>query len=419
MPQPTHEARREGLVRHGVLPHVDAHLAVGRAVAAGDAHVLLHGDPEPPDLLDEPEERGHGAAETAPDARAHERVETHAEDPREHRPDREPVPLLHAEREGGEGRVLAAHRPVDPDDRGRGERDEQDRVDRDLLDRPRPRRLLRQVAERLPRRVGEAAAAADPRAVEALAEEEREQRKRDERAREAPEDDQERVLEDDRRVEVLDLERPEVGEVVLLVAEDLQHDRQEEREHDLHRDDAQRPHAVVRAVAVPPQEEEPARDDRERVDGAVEDPLALERLRQAEARAERFRHRLEQVEAQADRGDRAEVENDVGREEQGGEDPGDPPAAAHVVLVRVEEPRLHQSAPTADGSGLPGCPPGAADDDARRLTSPLPPARPRGSAATAPRRTAPRRGERAPSRGSGALRSSRRRARGSTASRAC
>ena len=79
-------------------------------------------------------------------------------------------------------------------------------------------RLLRQVAERLAGRVREPAAAADPRAVEALAEEEREQRERDQRAEEAPGHDQERLLQDHRRVEVLDLQRPEVREVVLAAA---------------------------------------------------------------------------------------------------------------------------------------------------------------------------------------------------------
>src|SRR6266487_6176448 len=52
-------------VGHGVLADVDAHLAVGGAVPAGDAHVLLHRDAEPPELLDEAEERRHGAAEAA------------------------------------------------------------------------------------------------------------------------------------------------------------------------------------------------------------------------------------------------------------------------------------------------------------------------------------------------------------------
>jgi len=74
--------------------------------------------------LHEAEERGHRASKPAPHARAHERVETDPEDARKHRPDREAVPLLHPEREGGEGRVLAADHPVDPDDRGRGEGEE-------------------------------------------------------------------------------------------------------------------------------------------------------------------------------------------------------------------------------------------------------------------------------------------------------
>ena len=58
------------------------------------------------------------------------------------------------------------------------------------------------------------------------------------------------------RVEVLDLERPEVAEVVLAVGEDLHHEGQREREHDLHRDHHARADALVAAVAVAANDEE-------------------------------------------------------------------------------------------------------------------------------------------------------------------
>jgi hypothetical protein len=64
------------------------------------------------------------------------------------------------------------------------------------LDPPGLRRLARQVAEGLACRVGEPAAAAHPRAVEALPERVGQQRKCDERPEEAVGQDQEGLLED-------------------------------------------------------------------------------------------------------------------------------------------------------------------------------------------------------------------------------
>src|SRR5688572_23463126 len=49
----------EALVSLGVRADVDAHLAIGAAVATRDAHVRLHADPKAPELLDEPERRRH------------------------------------------------------------------------------------------------------------------------------------------------------------------------------------------------------------------------------------------------------------------------------------------------------------------------------------------------------------------------
>ena len=276
-------------------------------------------------------------------------------------------------------------------------------MDRDLLDGPRTRGLLRQVAERLAGGVREAAAAADPGAVEALAEEERQQREGDQRAEEAPADDQERLLQDHRRVQVLDLERPEVREVVLVPAEHLQHQRQHEREHDLDRDDAAGANDLVAARAVAPQEEGPSRDHRQRVDRTVEQPLALERLRQAEGRAERLGRGLQHVEAQPERGDRAEVQQQVRDDQYQRERPGEPRAVARGMPVRVHQAYLHRRLPR--GAAALNVPP-------RRSRTP-------GSEARAPRRTAPARGAAAPTRAAAARRSRRAAARGPSASRAC
>src|SRR4030095_12679853 len=101
-------------------------------------------------------------------------------------------------------------------DDGSDDGEAQSGVARTLLESPSLSGLVGEVPPGLAERVGEAAAPADPRAIEALAEEIPEKGAGDERAEEAPHDDQERLRQDDGRVEVLDLERPEVGEVVLL-----------------------------------------------------------------------------------------------------------------------------------------------------------------------------------------------------------
>src|SRR5262245_34813613 len=324
------------LVGLGVGADVDAHLAVGRAVAAGDAHVLLHGDAEPAELLDESQEGGHGAGEAAPDARAHERVEPHAEDAGEDGPHPEAVPLLDPEGEGGELRVALSDRPVEADDHGGDDGERQHRVDGNLLELPGLGGLVREVAPGLPEGVGEAAAAADPRAVEALAQEVAEDGEEDERSQEAPDDDQEGLAEDDGGVEVLDLERPEVGEVVLLLLEDLQHDREREGENDLDEEDAQRTDALVAVVAVPAEEEHAAHQDRQRVEDAVEGPLAVEARSASE--------RLEDVEADAEPGDGAEIEEEVEGHENERHEPSHGLTALDGVVICVEKTRLHGQA---------------------------------------------------------------------------
>ena len=198
MPQPTQAARLTSWFAIAYWPHVDAHLAVGRAVAARDAHVLLHRDAEAAELLDEAEQRRHRAAEAAPDARAHERVEATPMTPENMAPIAKPYQSCTLNAKRAKSGWPLADAPSSPR-RSRSATSASERAPRGS--RPSrslqaARRLVREVPPRLAGGVGEAAAAADPRAVEALAEEVGEEREGHERAEERPGQDQERLLQD-------------------------------------------------------------------------------------------------------------------------------------------------------------------------------------------------------------------------------
>ena len=81
-------------------------------------------------------------------------------------------------------------------------------------------------------------------------------------------------MQDDRGIEVLDLEGPEIAEVVLLMPEHLHDEREGEGQHDLHRHHRDRADALIGAVAVAAEEEGAAHHHGQRVQDAVERPLA-------------------------------------------------------------------------------------------------------------------------------------------------
>ena len=100
-------------IRLSVGSYVDAHLAIVRTEAAGDAHVLLDGDAEATEFLGESELRCHWAKVAAPDAGATKRVEPDADCAGENGTDPEPVGRLELIGDVDQIRVLAFRAPTD------------------------------------------------------------------------------------------------------------------------------------------------------------------------------------------------------------------------------------------------------------------------------------------------------------------
>ena len=112
----------------GVGSHVDAHLAVRRAVAAGHALTAVGGDPKAAEeSLNEAENRRLRASEATPHAAAEKRIEPDADDSGENSPDEEAVPL--AQRTRPASIQTARHLLIDPQRRADDHDGDKHRVD--------------------------------------------------------------------------------------------------------------------------------------------------------------------------------------------------------------------------------------------------------------------------------------------------
>ena len=114
--------------------------------------------------------------------------------------------------------------------------------------------------------VGQPAAAADPGAVPTLAVEERHHRHDGQGGEEAPEDQAFAVVGEISGIEVVNLQRPHVAEVVLGLVKELEEDGQREGEGGLHHHDHARPDDLVAVVPVLEADPGSAEQDAERVE---------------------------------------------------------------------------------------------------------------------------------------------------------